>query len=165
MAYPVLRLPNPFTFFASHIHEKSADIDEYPYVARGFFARDREDELGSGIRVEDYYLTSEKPSREFGFIYFSNAGGCNGIDADLRSCRYVNGIEEGLIGVPKTIDAEKLGMESFLSGNGHEDGFFGAFSITQIDDRPGLKRSLSHLYYPPFTKGSKEPRISFVAGK
>jgi hypothetical protein len=28
-----------------------------------------------------------------------------------------------------------------------------------------LKRALSHLYYPLFPKGSKEPRISFAAGK
>jgi hypothetical protein len=67
--------------------------------------------------------------------------------------------------MPETIDAEVLGMESFLPGHSHEDSFFGAFPITQIDDRSGLKRSLSHLYYPLFPKGSKEPRISFVAGK
>jgi hypothetical protein len=77
----------------------------------------------------------------------------------------VNGVEEGLVRMPETIDAEVLGMKSFLSGNGHEGGFFGAFSITQIDDRSGLKRSLSHLYYPLFTKGSKERRVSFAMRK
>jgi hypothetical protein len=57
----------------------------------------------------------------------------------------VNGIEKGLVGVPKTIDAQVLGMESFLSGDGNEDSFLDAFSITQIDDCSGLKRALSHL--------------------
>ncbi len=135
----------------SNVHEKSANIDEHPYITRSVLARDREDELGSGIRVEDYYLTSEKSCREFGVIYFSNTSGSDGIDADSRACRHVNGIEEGSVRMPETIDAEVLGMESFLPGHSHEDSFFGAFPITQIDDRSGLKRSLSHLYYPLFT--------------
>jgi hypothetical protein len=145
-------------FSRSNVHEKSADIDEHPYITRSLLARDREDELGPGIRVEDYYLTSEKSCREFGFSYFSDAGGRDGVDADSRTCRHVNGVEEGLVRVPETIDAKKLGMESLLFRNGRYDGFFDAFSVTQIDDRAGLKRSLSHVEFLLLQKGNKRAK-------
>jgi hypothetical protein len=132
-------------WFRSHIDKQSANIDEYPYVSRGVFTRDREDEVGLGIRVQNGRLTSEKPRRKLRLIYLCNACGRNGIDADFRASRDVNGIEKRLIRVSETIDADVLGMESFLPGNGYDDGFFGVFSVTQIDDRSCLKRALSHL--------------------
>jgi hypothetical protein len=90
--------------------------------------------------------------------------GANGIYADSGAGHHVNGVEEWLIPVPETIDAEILGVESFLSGNGNDNGFLGTFSITQIDDHSSLKRSLSHLWHLLLPKETKSEEFQLPRG-